>query len=306
VGRDSYTGKVVKTTQFGAFVELKKGTDGLLHVSNVGPGRVAHIEHVIRGEDYARLELLLKSLPRLAATDRLHIVRTILAQLEDSESHVADLVAAFQTSGSQTLKHIAVASRMVEYKKAYAQLETLVDDPSTREGRIQEHLTNNPWMFGSEYSQLLPRRTWTRDDRLDYMLRRTVDDYLEIVEIKTPFKESLFIHDKSHDSYHPSATLSQAIGQVMRYIEEVDRNRDSIVAQDHCDPLKIRSRVILGRDGPPEHQAALRKLNAHLHGIEILTFDQLLRIAGRVISVFEAEEVADGQPAEGQGEPLVF
>ena len=30
--------KVVKTTQFGAFVELKKGTDGLLHVSNVGPG----------------------------------------------------------------------------------------------------------------------------------------------------------------------------------------------------------------------------------------------------------------------------
>src|SRR5438552_3480001 len=42
---DTYTGRVVKTTQFGAFVELKKGTDGLLHVSNVGPGRVAHIEH---------------------------------------------------------------------------------------------------------------------------------------------------------------------------------------------------------------------------------------------------------------------
>ena len=44
---DKYTGKVVKTTEFGAFVELKKGTDGLLHVSNVGPGRVAHIEDVI-------------------------------------------------------------------------------------------------------------------------------------------------------------------------------------------------------------------------------------------------------------------
>ena len=34
---DTYTGKIVKTTQFGAFVELKKGTDGLLHVSNVAP-----------------------------------------------------------------------------------------------------------------------------------------------------------------------------------------------------------------------------------------------------------------------------
>ena len=48
---DEYTGKVVKTTQFGAFVELKKGTDGLLHVSNVGPGRVAHIEDVIQRGD---------------------------------------------------------------------------------------------------------------------------------------------------------------------------------------------------------------------------------------------------------------
>jgi polyribonucleotide nucleotidyltransferase len=48
---DEYTGKVVKTTQFGAFVELKKGTDGLLHVSNVGPGRVGHIEDVINRGD---------------------------------------------------------------------------------------------------------------------------------------------------------------------------------------------------------------------------------------------------------------
>jgi polyribonucleotide nucleotidyltransferase len=48
---DTYTGKVVKTTDFGAFVELKKGTDGLLHVSNVGPGRVAHIEDVLARGD---------------------------------------------------------------------------------------------------------------------------------------------------------------------------------------------------------------------------------------------------------------
>jgi polyribonucleotide nucleotidyltransferase len=48
---DQFTGKVVKTTDFGAFVELKKGTDGLLHVSNVGPGRVNHIEDVIQRGD---------------------------------------------------------------------------------------------------------------------------------------------------------------------------------------------------------------------------------------------------------------
>ena len=51
VGDEYHNAKVVKTTQFGAFVELKKGTDGLLHVSNVGPGRVGHIEDVISRGD---------------------------------------------------------------------------------------------------------------------------------------------------------------------------------------------------------------------------------------------------------------
>src|SRR5215217_7157436 len=51
VGDEYKSAKVVKTTQFGAFVELKKGTDGLLHVSNVGPGRVGHIEDVISRGD---------------------------------------------------------------------------------------------------------------------------------------------------------------------------------------------------------------------------------------------------------------
>jgi len=46
---DRYTGaKVVKTTTFGAFVELTKGTDGLLHISNVKPGgRVETVEEVL-------------------------------------------------------------------------------------------------------------------------------------------------------------------------------------------------------------------------------------------------------------------
>ena len=55
---DEYTGRVVKTTDFGAFVELKKGTDGLLHVSNVGPGRVAHIEDVLARGDVLDVKVL--------------------------------------------------------------------------------------------------------------------------------------------------------------------------------------------------------------------------------------------------------
>jgi len=49
---DTYMGaKVVKTTTFGAFVELAKGVDGLLHISNLGSGRVEKVEDVINRGD---------------------------------------------------------------------------------------------------------------------------------------------------------------------------------------------------------------------------------------------------------------
>jgi polyribonucleotide nucleotidyltransferase len=50
---DEFTGKVVKTTTFGAFVELAKGTDGLLHISNISPGKRADtVEDVLnRGDE---------------------------------------------------------------------------------------------------------------------------------------------------------------------------------------------------------------------------------------------------------------
>jgi polyribonucleotide nucleotidyltransferase len=50
---DEFKGKVVKTTTFGAFVELTKGTDGLLHISNVKPGeRADTVEDVLnRGDE---------------------------------------------------------------------------------------------------------------------------------------------------------------------------------------------------------------------------------------------------------------
>jgi polyribonucleotide nucleotidyltransferase len=52
VGDDFPGAKVVKTTTFGAFVELAKGTDGLLHISNVSPGqRVDTVEDVLNKGD---------------------------------------------------------------------------------------------------------------------------------------------------------------------------------------------------------------------------------------------------------------
>src|SRR5271154_2634934 len=56
---DEYVGKVVKTTTFGAFVELAKGTDGLLHISNVSPGeRVETVEDVLNKGDEVNVRVV--------------------------------------------------------------------------------------------------------------------------------------------------------------------------------------------------------------------------------------------------------
>lgn len=262
-----------------------------LHATHEGTlGDATGALHLISSADYAKFENILDAIPNIADSDKLQLVSTLLSHIDQSASSLSIFIKAFEDSNLVTLQHIAAASRYVEYSKSLDDLKNLVENPITSEREFQAHLERNPWMFGSEYSELFTRKTWTRDDRLDYMLRKTVDDYLEIVEIKTAFNDPLFIHDKSHNSYYPSSKLSPVLGQVTRYIEEVERNRDSIIAKDGLDTLKIRARVIVGRDGLAEHKIALRNFNAHLHRIEIITFDQLIKIAERVLSVFSHDK----------------
>jgi len=56
---DTYLGaKVVKTTTFGAFVELTKGVDGLLHISALAPGRVEKVEDVLNRGDTVDVQVV--------------------------------------------------------------------------------------------------------------------------------------------------------------------------------------------------------------------------------------------------------
>ncbi len=55
-----YTGKVVKTTNFGAFVELVPGRDGLVHISRLTPGRqrIERVEDVVTEGDRIKVRVL--------------------------------------------------------------------------------------------------------------------------------------------------------------------------------------------------------------------------------------------------------
>ncbi len=55
---DIYTGKVVRITKFGAFVELVPGKDGLVHISKLAKERVARVEDVVSMGDEVKVKVV--------------------------------------------------------------------------------------------------------------------------------------------------------------------------------------------------------------------------------------------------------
>ncbi len=256
---------------------------GVLKEGLPGEGRWS----VLNARATSQIRYFRRLFKQAAPAQKLDSVRAILDELAASQVDAATVAEALSDGEGDTLRELGAASRMVQCKKALAELEELLDR-NADEGEYQKLLESNPWMFGTEYAVLLDRRKWVRDDQQDFVLRRTADDYLEIVEIKTSLGgKPLFLADASRHSMYPRAELSQAVGQAIRYIEQVEGQRATIRLEDDEDPLKVQARVILGRDGDADQRQALRNLNSHLHRVEVLTFDHLVRIARRAISMFD-------------------
>lgn len=55
---DEYLGKVKKIMKFGAFVELKKGTEGLLHISEIAHERTREVGDVLHVGDQVKVKVI--------------------------------------------------------------------------------------------------------------------------------------------------------------------------------------------------------------------------------------------------------
>ena len=53
-----YEGKVVKVMDFGAFVEIIPGTDGLVHISQLSPRRVRKVSDIVKEGDRLKVKVL--------------------------------------------------------------------------------------------------------------------------------------------------------------------------------------------------------------------------------------------------------
>ena len=234
-----------------------------------------------------------------ASVDALAVVLQQAVQRPELLRSVLERVAE---QGDVFLAQAATVINLFVYKKAVSDLERLIGDDNAKEVDFQRLLAENPWLFGSEYTQLLSNRHLTRDEQQDFLFVRTTDGYIEVVEIKTPLgSDPLFAYDRSHDTYYAKADLSKVLAQVENYLEKIDRRRDSILSDDGLDANKVRAKIFIGRDGDENQVRALRRLNGDRHRVEVVTFDGLLRIARRVLSYLETA-VGPAEVETGQGE----
>lgn len=234
------------------------------------------------GSDRLKRQAISQVVNAISTSDKVSSIAELLLQVRGNPE-LLQLLAKRISENPQASKEATAAFNFARFTAAVEKLEELIEKDGL-EREFQAHLAEHPWMFGSEYSENLKRRNWTRDEQQDFMVRRTVDGYLEMIEIKTPLAgKSLFRYDGSHKTHYPSPELSEVLGQVTHYLEKLDADRVSIKFKDGEDVNKIRAKIIIGHNEGEEQQHALRRLNGHLHRIEILTFDQLLQIARQVV-----------------------
>ena len=213
-----------------------------------------------------------------------------LAQLgSDLHAPTKSLAAALNhTRMSQVLDNFRC---LVE--QGCGECDGCVNGRECHEHTYQKFLEANFWIFGSEYSVLIPNRNFIKNRQVDFPLRRTVDGYLEVIEIKRP-TDYLFAY-KDGEIVGESSVVSKARHQVSEYLSNIDIKQNDILVEDEIAVEKVRGKIIVGRhDGDAERKKALRRLNAQLTRVEVITYDQLIATAQRMLDMLsEQRDVGD-------------
>ena len=160
------------------------------------------------------------------------------------------------------------------------------------EQEYQRFLEENYWILGSEYSQMLERELIWKGKQ-DFNMRRTADDYLEVIEIKTP---EVVLFKEVKNRFIEKEEVVNAINQVDDYHKRIEDNWRALSRKYPDLRLdKVRGKVVIGgrKDLSEEEKTALRRLNARLHGIEVITFAQLIASAERMLKILGEQRTAD-------------
>lgn len=185
----------------------------------------------------------------------------------------------------EDINNLYAAVRHAKNKSSLDELKTLIESDAL-EGDFQRWFQANSWAFGVEYLRIYDSSRIGIHSDSDF-IAETTDRYSDLIELKRPSME-LLKHDLSHDSYYPSVELSKVIGQAVKYLHIMEVNRENLRDEDEITVLKPRIKIIAGSSlgFNPKQKQALRLLNNGLHGIEIITYDQIIARSEKLLQLY--------------------
>jgi hypothetical protein len=209
-------------------------------------------------------------------------------------SFVQRVLRTFNTSEVQELlisakkddvNNLYAAVKQAKNKQALRELSSLIERNAT-ELRFQEWFQENTWAFGIEYLKIYDTSRIGIHSDSDF-IAQSLDGYHDLIELKRPSTE-LLKFDTSHDDFYPSVDLSRAIGQGVDYLYAMERSRNELEEVDQITVLKPRIKIIAGMTTSysTEQKRALRLINNGLHGMEIISYDQVVARAQKLIDIF--------------------
>jgi hypothetical protein len=132
-------------------------------------------------------------------------------------------------------------------------------------------------------------------DEIDLLMECTANGLRDIYELKRPDMDPIK-WDKDHRSWYWSSDTAKAIGQCHRYLDVLHeqaakglRDHPEIVAYHPCAVIVIGR----SRNWEADQLRGLHGLNARLHGIQVMTFDQLLAQAKQLLEFLKQDETLD-------------
>ncbi len=246
---------------------------------------------VIEGAPTPPFQELLKAVGQLESPN----LPGLIAALAERSADLRTLPPLGETDNRRM---VASALRAAHRANALDRLYQLIRDDAEECG-FQKLLDQNWWMLGGQYVEKIPKRQWTCEENLDMMLK-TADGNYDIIELK---RSNALCFKEHRKKVVVSSEVNDAVNQAGHYISEIERQRDHFIARYNVDLYKVRAKVLIGTiaDDSPDadkQRLALRMYNSHLHRIEVITFDGLIRIADQVVHANREESKHAASPQD--------
>ncbi|GIF76885.1 Shedu anti-phage system protein SduA domain-containing protein [Asanoa siamensis] len=238
--------------------ELLKYVDAAAAIRNRTPGSYA----LIRVDDVAGDD----SIDAAAALAKILSMPQMASVMRQPE--VADIIS----------NSIDDAVRLSALRRATDQLGSLLESGQVAETIYQDWLEAHTWALGNVYVRRDAVRRVSAADDIDILVESALNGLRDVYELKRP-DATVLNYDREHKCFYWAHQITKAIGQCHRYLDVLhDKLRGGL--DDHPEIVAYHPRavIIAGRSSKWTRRElhALHGLNARLHGITVMTYDQLL------------------------------